>query len=433
MHVVIIWNNVVYLKNYGWKRGEIERIEDAAEQLGQYLLKRTRIRLVYDPDFLSTELEELPKASRGVIARVLAEKHHNDRNDKSAALASETLAWGFQSQWAGGERGFQTFLHTEGHPGLLILRERLEVESKTKIAAAWPFATIALSAKPERARAVVTVIHDGASAYVGGYTHNGGRISQKIRVNDVAELWLQLAETLRSTGVTIGSERNLAARVRIFTTANEGKFEESCPWYAELKKANTVVVNGFDELADVITKLDPSHPSNLLKSLTSEFGLDPILKSFIGIAAAVAVGFGVVMYQDIDKARSQLSSLRAQQRIARMESDKLRMNKQEITNLRLLYGTGVGFNTPGREELLRAIAYAVPSAASATELAISDKGEFTLNGIFWEPGDKATKESVILPIAQAIGKVAGVLVNQTKITFDPRSGKFSIAGAINKE
>jgi hypothetical protein len=93
MNVVILWDNAVFIQQKGgaWKRGEFTRIEDAADLLCDHLPVGGRVKMIYDPEILTTEVEEAPKGNRRIMALALSDRH--------AALSTETHVWGFQPQW----------------------------------------------------------------------------------------------------------------------------------------------------------------------------------------------------------------------------------------------------------------------------------------------------------------------------------------------
>jgi hypothetical protein len=428
MNVVIIWDNAVFLQRSGggWMRGEITRIEDAAELLTTHLPQRAKVRLIYDPELLTTEMEEAPKGGPKIMALAL--------NDRHPALASETLAWGFQKQWGSATLGYSTFLHTENSPGLLVLKEKLELDKHVGLEGAWPLLTPAMLMTPERARACVTLVIDGTRAYLAGFPVSGTRVAMKVRAQDPAAMWSSLFDLLKQMGVSLGPERRLPSRVKIFTTSTVPQLAAECSYWSDLMARNTVEVQSFDALASRVRSLPRRDPSNLLRSLPSDVSLNLPLQLFSAACIAAAITIGLVWGKEVHRFEVRNNNLANEQGALLTENRKLSTNQQEIANLKLLYGSDVGWTTPGRAEFLHALAEGVPTGASATDLAIGELGDFRVTGVFWSPVENATRDTLVEPVAQALRRARpSLLLDSGKTTFDAKSGRFSFAGNLNKE
>jgi hypothetical protein len=431
MTVVIIWDNAVFIKQDGgaWKRGDFTRIEDAADLLRDNLPGGGQVRMIYDPESLITEIEEAPKGSRKIVGLALADRH--------AAITSETQVWGFQSQWAvPGKVAFATFIHTEASPGFIFLRDRLERDLQVSIEGAWPLLTPGMQPKPERLRAVLTVVHDAqrGCAYVGGYQQNGERLSLKLRPLDPSRLWSELFEVLRSAGVSLGEERRVGARVQFYTTGTAEQLEQSCPYIKDFVQQNDLHIESLDHYAQLVRRLPVNHPSNLLKALPGDLRIDNMLKAFVALAAAVVLIVGAVYGLSIYKLDTKEKTLVREQDTLNAQKNHLSANKQEITNLKLLYGSDVGWVSPGRAEFLRALAGAIPVTATATELVVDESGGFRLSGLFWQTGEKDSVVNLVRPIEQALMvNLPSLVVASDRSLYETKTGRFSVSGLLNKD
>lgn len=431
MTVVFVWDGIVLigLESGAWKRGEYTRLDEAANLLRDNLPRGARLRLVYDPETLMTEIEDVPKGSRRVVGMALADRH--------AAVTSETQSWGFQSQWLMPGRGtYATFLHTETGSGLFALRDRLERDLGATIEGAWPLATCAFQARPERGRAVLSVVHDVQSGnlYLGGFQKSGERISLKVKQPEPLRLWTDVREVARSAGVNLGDEGEVGARLTLYSTGTKELLGQACPYWEALTRENDLSVLNLDELAALVRKLPCGHPSNLLKALPGEFEIDGILKCLTAVAAILVLLIGIVYGGRVIRLQSAAHALEAEHGSLERQQKRHLANKEEITNLRLLYGTDVGWVSPGRAEFLRALASAVPPTASATELKLDDTGGFRLTGCFWHFSEKDSARGLVAPIEQALkSNLAAVVIAADRSAFEQKTGRFSISGLIDKE
>lgn len=431
MTVVIIWDGTVFirLESGAWKRGEYTRVDEAADLLRDNLPRGVQIRLIYDPESLITEIEEAPRGSRRIVGMALADRH--------AAITTETLVWGFQPQWAVPGRGtYATFLHTETNTGFLILRDRLERDLQAGIEGAWPLLTCAMQGRPERGRAVLTVVHDAqhGAAFVGGFQHNGDRLSVKLRQPDPLRLWQELYELLRSAGVNLGPVGGLGARITIFSTGNSEQLAQTCPFWRELQQQNDIRLETLDIFAQMVRRLPLGHPSNLLKALPGELNIDAVLKAVTALAVAVVLVVAGVYGVGLSRLSRKTQTLASEQETLGRANRRLLANKQEISNLKLLYGSDVGWISPGRAEFLRALASVIPTNATLTELSLDDGGGFQLSGYFWQTTEKEPIKALVRPLEQAlVANMGTVVVASERSTFETKSGRFSISGLLNKD
>jgi hypothetical protein len=317
-----------------------------------------------------------------------------------------------------------------------LLRDRLERGIQAHIEGAWPLLTAALQVKQERLRANLTVVHDAqhGCAYIGGYQQSGERLSAKLKNLDAARLWTELFEVLRSAGVNIGEERRVGARVRFYSTGAIDQIQQSCPFWKDFIQRNDVQVEAFDELAQVVQGLPTRHPSNLLKALPGELQIDGILKGLTAAAVAAGLLFGVIFGNSIHKLNTKGETLVKEQVRLNDVSHHLSANKQEISNLKLLYGSDVGWSSPGRAEFLRALAGAIPSTASATELSVDESGGFRLSGLYWQANDKDSIKTLVKPIEQLlVSNLPSIVIASDRSFFEAKTGRFTICGLLNKE
>ena len=431
MTVVIIWDNTVFIKpdDGAWKRGEFARLEDAADLLRDNIPVGAQVRMIYDPESLMTEFEEVPKGGRKIVGLALSDRH--------AALTSETQVWGFQPQWAmPGKVTHATFLHTESNTGFLLLRDRLERDLQVHIGGAWPLLTPALQARQERARATLTIVHDAqaGNVHIGGYQQNGERLSVKLKHLDPTRLWPELYEIMRAAGVSLGNDRRVGARIQFYSTDTTELTGPSCPYWGELSQQNDIHIATLDQFAQVIRKLPINHPSNLTKALPGDVRIDGLLKGATALTAAAVVLIAAIYGLRIHSLNTRGQSLLNEQRALDERSRHLNANRQEITNLKLLYGTDVGWTSPGRAEFLRALAGAIPTTASVTELVVDDAGSFRIAGLFWKSTEKDTVKTLVRPIEQALTtNLPTLVVASDRSQFEARTGHFSISGLINKD
>jgi hypothetical protein len=430
MTVVIIWDGVVFIKpeTGAWKRGEFTRLEEAVDLLRDNLPAGSSVRMLYDPESLITEIEEAPKGGRRIVGMALADRH--------AAITSETQVWGFQPQWQiPGKMAFATFLHAESGTGFILLRERLERELGVSIEGAWPLLTCAMQARPERLRSVLTVVHDAQQGcmFVGGFQQSGERLCLKMRQQNPARLWAEFFEVLRSAGVCLG-DAGLGARITFFSTCTAEQLEATCLYWKDLRRQNDFRLETIDQLALSVRRLPINHPSNLLKSLPGDFRIDGLLKGTVALCAVAIVIVTVVYGMSLHRLNRQCDALAGEQRQLAQQGQHLTANKDEITNLKLLYGSDVGWASPGRAEFLKALAGAIPTAASATELTMDDGGSFRLSGCFWQLSEKDNPKIMVRAIEQALlANLSGAVVASDKTVYEPKTGRFSISGLINKD
>jgi len=431
MTVVIIWDNSVFIKpeNGTWKRGEFTRIEDAADLLRDNLPGGEMVRMIYDPESLITELEEAPKGGRKIVALALADRH--------AALTSETQVWGFQPQWAmPGKVTYATFLHTESSTGFILLRDRLERDLQVHIEGVWPLLTPAMQLRQERVRATLTIVHDAqhGNVYIGGFQQNGERMSVKLKHLDPARLWSELFEVLRSAGVSLGEDRRIGARIHFYSTGTAEQTEQACPYWKDLSQQNDLQAATLDQFAQVVRKLPVNHPSNLAKALPGDWRIDGLLKGITALAAATVVLIAVIYGFGIYSLNTRKQALVKEQLALAEQNRHLTANHQEILNLKLLYGSDVGWASPGRAELLRALAGAIPLNASATELVVDESGSFRLSGLFWQTSEKDSVKTLVKPIEQSLKtNLPTLVVGSDRSLFEPKTGRFSISGFLNKD
>ncbi len=431
MTVVIIWDNTVFIKpdDGAWKRGEFTRLEDAADLLRDNIPVGAQVRMIYDPESLITEFEEAPKGNRKIVGLALSDRH--------AALTSETQVWGYQPQWSmPGKVTYATFLHTESNTGFLLLRDRLERDLQVNIEGAWPLLTPALQPKPERTRAMLTIVHDAqaGNVYIGGYQQSGERLSVKLKHLEPSRLWPELYETMRAAGVSLGDDRRIGARIQFYSTDTTEQIGASCPYWKDLSQQNDLQFGTLDQFAKAVGKLPINHPSNLTKALPSDLRIDGLLKTVTTLTAAavvlIAAYYGYSLYTLNIKGQFLLS----QQRALAERSRHLNDNRQEITNLKLLYGTDVGWTSAGRAEFLRALPSAIPTTASATELFVDEAGGFRVTGLFWKTSEKDSVKTLVKPIEQAlITNLPTLVVASDRSQFEPKTGRFTISGFINKD
>lgn len=152
-----------------WLAGRVEplafeNLSRAAEVLTAHLASEphpVRLRLIYQPDTLTTVAVACPHSPRSALQKALAFEH--------PAIADPAHAWGHEPILPLGD-GYSTLLHYETEPGLFSLVARL-AQSGVIVTSAWPLATFLQSLPKELSETGTTLVlafadsHNCALAY----------------------------------------------------------------------------------------------------------------------------------------------------------------------------------------------------------------------------------------------------------------------------
>jgi hypothetical protein len=143
---------------------EFQNLSHAADVLIAHLAGEphpVRLRLIYQPDTLTTVAVACPHGPRTVFQKALAFEH--------PAIADPDHAWSHEPILPHMD-GFNTLLHYETEPGLFALVERL-AQRGVIVTSAWPFATFLQSLPKARSETGAILVlaydddHDCALAY----------------------------------------------------------------------------------------------------------------------------------------------------------------------------------------------------------------------------------------------------------------------------
>lgn len=431
-NVAFIWEKSVYTRtaNGAWQRKDIARPDDAvaviAAAYGGNGRKRGTLRLCYDPDVLLTELLECSHGGRETVRDALREQHQ--------ALANDTVGWGIQPQFTvAGATVPLTFLSSETNPHLFGLVEAL-AERKLYVNGAFPLVTIGMIAPPAPGRSTILMVIDRTEqAFVYITTATGQRQARKMYVgeNASADMWADVRAFLAENGFTPDASSSKAT-IRIYSTP-ETNLEQSCPFWNDLSAHHAVDELSFDALSKLVSGVSSRHQSDLTSGFPRKVDLTPVVRWVTAAFVAVLVGIyaSVLLAQQGEvQATSKLTSAKAK---AERVRNGLSKNKSDMEALAQLYGDDTIWPGRGRAEFLQAISATMPINYTVTLASLAEDGSFRIDGIVWNAGETATKDSILTPVQTALEKtMRSISVDTSKGQYDTTKGTFTIAGSIRK-
>lgn len=330
---------------------EFENLSHAAEVLSAHLggeARPMRLRLIYQPDSLTSVAVACPRGSRSALQQALSFEH--------PAIAQPGHAWSHEPILPLDD-GFRTILHFEQEPGLFQLVERLGQRGIT-VTTAWPLATFlhALPAEWSESGAVLVVAVSATTAIAYHHPADGSRTLKEWQgdgASTEADTWLH---------------REMANHPRdpaLMLVAAEPEAPVEGVKYLPLSDALAIPVI-----------LPRAHPGQLLPAapfLTPQRAViaASILLLLTGGWSGAAYARDFIAWSDGQRAATHEKSA------LRSEIEHYRVNAAEIVALRArLAGPGSG---PPVGELLDTVCGALPPQLALDQIRVA-QGRFTLTG-----------------------------------------------------
>jgi len=331
-----------------------DHLAHAAEVLAAHFSdepKPVRLRLIYQPDTLTSVTVACPQGNRKILAAALV--------GEFPALQSSDHAWSHEPIFAHGD-GFSTVLHFESEPELMALASRL-AQLGLAVDSAWPLATV-LNALPDEwtdsgAVTVVAVAPERAIAY--RHPRDGARSVQswhsESTVVEVGQ-WLAgiFADNPDEPVIVVAAEDDTAARLESYL----GEERPNLEWL---------------RLAEALGRrieLPRYHPAQLLPR-------EPVFTAQrAAIAASVALLLagswaGYSLGRERIVARSETAHRAAHVAVLRADIAHLRENAVEIAALRSLIEGGSA--SPPCGTFLRQLSTTVPRDIALSSVRITGR------------------------------------------------------------
>ncbi len=322
-----------------------------------------RLRLVYQPAFLTATSVACPNGNRPILRQALGEEF--------PALASDDRAWGFEPI-VGGHEHFATVLYYETEPGLYSLVAALHAAG-VEVDGVWPLPTL-LNLVPDDwpdrgALTVVAVAHE--QALVFRHTSDGTREVQRVNgaeAEPAAMLALQTALGRSDVSLHLAAldEAGLRLAAR-FAPADAVRLPPS-PWSRLVIAART---------------LPTHHPTQLLPRPAF---FDPARFMVVATAAAVvaAAVIGAITARERWVQRAAIAVHEQARHTLQTEVEQMQAAEQDVARLRVERASLV----PGPNacaDLLRTLGHRLPSQVVLTHIQ-ADRAGFVVSGGITAPG-----------------------------------------------
>lgn len=375
--------------------------EQAAEVLASVWPFPVRsMRLIYQPDRLTTVPVACPNGKRATLALALG--------DEFPALVHPAHVWGFEPILPAAER-FSTLLHFETEPGLFALVQQLHRHGLA-VRSAWPLATWLDALPPEltESGALTVVALHADRWHLWRHSSAGGRFCAGGVSNDVP---LAVADHLREVAAKAEVEYVL------FVSTDDALV-------AKVEERVTLAPNQihgvhllWEALARPVTMAE-KHPAQLLPPVP--FVTPPRI---VGTASLLlmAAALGMTGWQVQSHHEARIAAEREAESIASLETEiaHLRENAVEISRLRAaLDGES---SAPGLAALLRHLGSVARPGIALQSLVVSD-GAFTLKG------------GVAVDAPQAWNEWSGAIQTSEKwsmqATEPDEHGRFEVGGVL---
>jgi hypothetical protein len=339
--------------------GPISRAADALRAVFAEAGRPPRLRIIYQPSFLTSVPVNCPNSSKSTVRAALQDEH--------PSLANVACAWGHEPIFGG-----STLLHCETEPELFLLVRSLE-DSGVPVEGVWPLATV-LNLIPREwpdTGALTVAAAAAERALVFQHRPDGTR-----EVHDAAG---EESAALLAATVQHAFERDDAT---LYIVALDEAALRLSAQVAKLDRPGRTDL-GWDDVVRAAGTLSLRQPNQLLPA-PSRIGAN---RAVTGIAVAALVTAGVL---GVQIARGQIAERQtAARRIEatkalRVEVAQLRDREAEVNELT----AEVSALTPSRAAcaaLLRAIARSLPPQIVLTNLR-TDRDGFTVAGGVSGPG-----------------------------------------------
>lgn len=330
---------------------EFDNLAHAAEVLAAHLaaeLPLRRVRLIYQPESLTSVLVNCPRGNRSTLQQALGTEH--------PAILQPDHAWSHEPILSQ-ESGFATILHSETEPGLFAIVDQL-AEREIEVATAWPLASY-LHALPSEwtdsgAQTIALVGEGIAMAY--HHPADGGRTLHQWQGDSAsadAMAWIHQQ-----------AERSPEDPALLFYAGNLPEGTE-----------NITLVPLSEALTGRVT-MPASHPAQLLPA--RPFLTPQRTAIAASILLLLTAGWTGAAYARDYRAWTHAQEVAIREKaVLRQEVEHFRINATEMVALKLrLAGLG---ETPPIGSLFTVLGKAMPAGIVLDQTRIA-QGRFTLSG-----------------------------------------------------
>ena len=339
--------------------GPIMRAADALRAVFAGDERPSRLRILYQPAFLTSVPVHCPNSSKSTVRAALQDEH--------PSLANVACAWGHEPIFGGA-----TLLHCETEPELFLLVRSLE-DSGVTVEGAWPLASV-LNLMPEdwpETGALTVAIAAAHRAMVFQHRPDGTRVVYSAAGEESGAL---LAATVQEA-----FERDDAT---LYVVALDEAALRLSAQVAQLERPGRTDL-GWDDVVRAAGTLSLRQPNQLLPVL-ARIGANRVVTG-VAVAALVASGVLGVQVARGQIAERQTAARRIEETKAlRAEVAQLRNRETEVNELQ----AEASALTPSRAAgaaLLRAISRSLPPQIVLTNLR-ADREGFAVTGGVWGSG-----------------------------------------------
>lgn len=331
-------------------------IAEAAAVLLQHFEEHgrpSRLRVLYQPAFLTSVAVECPHGNRATLQAALQEEH--------PLLAMANYAWGYEPIFGG-----NTLLHYETEPFLQLLAADLRAGGVV-VEGAWPLASalnFVPTDWPDTGALTVVAVASGL-AVIFRHTPAGMREVRSASGEPAAELV--------ATTVQQAFERDDTA---LYIAAFDEAGQRLAAQVARLERAGRTDL-GWESVARAAQTLSRSHPNQMLPQ-ASRLGASPLVTGVTAIAFASSALLAVQIGLDVRADRRAADTAAVAVGRLQSEVEGLRRNQAEVTKLETEIAAA-GLRRSHCALLLKTLSQALPRQVVMTSIRADQTG-FTLSG-----------------------------------------------------
>lgn len=396
---------------------------DTLSLLGESVLGSPagRAAVVYEPESLSHQGVEAPRASRAVFASLARIR------GEYPAVASENIGWGIDPPEPGPGGNFTTQIHSEFAPALVDVHAACEAGGR-RLAAAWPAYTVAaqcLRARAGTRAGYVLIIAEGYVALAAC----GPKRAYRAWTGPMSEKDWRALGTLIGEGdgrASAGLAHGVQGR-RGVLVVSAGEQRGDCPLWTELDAAGRVeAVLDLEGFACAAARIPVGHPANLVASFPRRLDLD---RGLLACAACLFAATAAVCALAVAGARKGEAQVQARlASVARLGERlaALKANRVEMARLRNEGPEHPAPGLPGAYAALESLSSALPDSLTLTALSIRQTGDFEIRAIVTGPGFE--QDAARLALSRCGFKAGG----GDGWSYDPAGGVLRVRGRLEE-